>query len=205
MITWVLVLGIGLVVGVVAGIYFARLDDFSNKQKKILQQKLEFAEQQLRSYKSQVNEHFLITASLVNSMTESYKAVHAHLAVGARELCDTPLTEMQLEISSTKVLDKTVLPMTDKPDQSDPTAARAESVSLKQETKGTMVNEPVSETIKASANTEMSAEEGADETAVPIEPPSTPESLHTVENDASSSASLQDSENSTSTDRRTVH
>jgi uncharacterized membrane-anchored protein YhcB (DUF1043 family) len=105
MITWVLFLGIGLVVGIIAGLYFARLDDVSNKQKKVLQQKLESAEQQLKGYQSQVTEHFLKTASLVNSMTESYKAVHDHLAMGAKELCDSQVNVAQLEMPTTKLLD----------------------------------------------------------------------------------------------------
>jgi uncharacterized membrane-anchored protein YhcB (DUF1043 family) len=108
MVTWVLFLGIGLIIGIVAGLYFARLDDVSNKQKKALQQKLDTAEQQLKTYQSQVTEHFLKTASLVNSMTESYKAVHEHLAVGATELCDREVTVAQLEMPATKMLDNAV-------------------------------------------------------------------------------------------------
>lgn len=108
MVTWVLFLGIGLIIGIVAGLYFARLDDFSNRQKNALQQKLDAAESQLKTYQSQVTEHFLKTASLVNSMTESYQAVHEHLASGATELCDRQVIVEQLEMPATKLLDNAV-------------------------------------------------------------------------------------------------
>lgn len=189
MITWVLFLGIGMVVGIVAGMYFARLDDVSNSQKKILQQKLDLAEQQLSTYKSQVSEHFLQTASLVNSMTESYKAVHAHLAAGARELCGNQIAEMQLEMPATKLLDSAPLPPQEKAvavvdaDQNvDETVTAAESGS---------VASPVDEAAAMSADAQSLEDEPPATNPAAQEPPSTPESLHVVDTD---SASLQDSD-----------
>lgn len=45
------------------------------------------ARKALREYRQQVDHHFLHTAELVNDMTESYRRVHEHLSMGARDLC----------------------------------------------------------------------------------------------------------------------
>ena len=129
MVTWVLFLGVGLVIGVIAGLYFARLDDVTNSQKKALQQKLDAAEQQLKTYQSQVTDHFLKTAGLVNSMTESYKAVHDHLAVGAKQLCDSQVIVAQLEMPATKLLDNAE---PQEAEQAKPEAAQDAEVAEKQ-------------------------------------------------------------------------
>lgn len=39
-------------------------------------------------YRDQVTRHFMHTSELVQEMTRSYRAVHEHLATGARELCN---------------------------------------------------------------------------------------------------------------------
>ena len=51
MITWVLYLCIGVVIGGMAGFYFAKLDDFSKKQKQDLEEKLHKSERELVEYK----------------------------------------------------------------------------------------------------------------------------------------------------------
>ena len=224
MITWVLFLGIGLVVGVGAGLYFARLDDISNSQKKLLQQKLDLADQQLNAYKSQVAEHFLKTAALVNTMTESYKAVHEHLATGAQELCDNQIMVTQLEMPATKFLDNTaspalvtvsqesvlqeqsvVAPQDKGMDEGESSAHESESILEQFAQESTQ--ESVAEKTTDSKQDEMSAEEQQEEPAAAVEPPSTPESLHVVENNSTSPASLKDAEhNSASTNAsRIVH
>ena len=212
MITWVLFLGIGLVVGVIAGLYFARLDDVSNKQKMALQQKLESAEQQLKAYQSQVTEHFLQTASLVNSMTDSYRAVHEHLAMGARELCDSQVNVAQLEMPSTQLLDNTAAAPTekDKPvvepkthvsekeveltaEQGEAVAAQPSNPEVEPETTAHKPESEMSEEAAASQPAEQEQTKEAAEAAVP--PPATPESLH-VEDEAGTGTpqSLKDSE-----------
>ena len=47
MVTWVLYLCIGIVIGGMAGFYFAKMDDFSRKQKKALEEKLQKSEEEL--------------------------------------------------------------------------------------------------------------------------------------------------------------
>ena len=51
------------------------------------QSELQQAQADLQDYKDQVAAHFVKTSALVNQMTESYRQVHQHLAVGANVLC----------------------------------------------------------------------------------------------------------------------
>ena len=104
MITWVLYLCIGIVIGGMAGFYFAKLDDFSKKQKQQLEDKLQKTEQELVEYKDQVTAHFIETANLINNMTESYQKVHEHLAKGSVELCNNAVEVNKLTVSSDQLL-----------------------------------------------------------------------------------------------------
>ena len=104
MVTWVLYLCIGIVVGGMAGFYFAKLDDFSKKQKRELEEKLRHSEQELIGYKDQVTTHFRETATLINTMTESYQKVHEHLARGSVELCNNAIEVNKLEVSPDQLL-----------------------------------------------------------------------------------------------------
>ena len=104
MITWVLYLCIGIVIGGMAGFYFAKLDDFSKKQKQELEDKLNKTEQELVEYKDQVTAHFIETANLINNMTESYQKVHEHLAKGSVELCNNAVEVNKLTVSSDQLL-----------------------------------------------------------------------------------------------------
>ena len=104
MITWVLYLCIGVIIGGMAGFYFAKLDDFSKKQKQQLEEKLQKSERELVEYKDQVTTHFRETASLINNMTESYQKVHEHLARGSFELCNNAIEVNKLTVSSNQLL-----------------------------------------------------------------------------------------------------
>ncbi|WP_455204413.1 ZapG family protein [Kaarinaea lacus] len=218
MVTWVLFLGIGLVLGVVAGLYFGRLDDVSNRQKKELQQKLDDAEQQLGNYKSQVTEHFLKTSALVNDMTDSYRAVHEHLAQGAKSLCDTQVMVQQLDMSQSKLLDdasQSAEATPPQPQSQQETAATpasqsaAEEVSAPEqaavasETSGEMhppadavaaVSEPVEVAEEKAAmepeqqTTAATEADAHKEEAIAAEPPATPEALHFDEKDTADQA-----------------
>ena len=108
MITWVLYLCIGVVIGGMAGFYFAKLDDFSKKQKQDLEEKLHKSERELVEYKDQVTAHFVETANLINNMTESYQKVHEHLANGSVELCNNAVEVNKLTISSNQLLSSTL-------------------------------------------------------------------------------------------------
>jgi len=104
MVTWVLYLSIGIAIGGMAGFYFAKLSDLSKKQKLALENKLHQTEQELVNYKDQVSTHFRETASLINTMTESYQKVHEHLVKGSVELCNHAVEVNTLTVSPSQLL-----------------------------------------------------------------------------------------------------
>ncbi len=83
-----------LVTGGVIG-YFAGRSGTSATKQRDLSLQLEDSQRQLDAYKQQVNQHFERTAELVNDMTESYKAVHQHLATGSEALCDADTSKLE--------------------------------------------------------------------------------------------------------------
>lgn len=96
----------GVILGALIG-YFIRQPTKEAKQREDqLNEQIKHKEDELAQYKQQVADHFLHTANLVNSMTESYRAVHEHLADGARTLCSDLVGVQQLEIKQTRLLDK---------------------------------------------------------------------------------------------------
>ena len=56
----------------------------------------EAVKNEFTEFKTQVNDHFLETASLVNQMTQSYKAVYDHLEKGATGLVGEEVLRKQL-------------------------------------------------------------------------------------------------------------
>ncbi|MEH6576383.1 MAG: DUF1043 family protein [Amphritea sp.] len=87
---------ITLAVGTLIGYLLGRSGDSSNKQQQLIDQ-LNDSQRELGEYKEQVNSHFEQTASLVNNLTESYKAVHQHLAKGSDSLCLSEHTPVELD------------------------------------------------------------------------------------------------------------
>ena len=105
MVSWVVYIAIGLIIGGAAGFFLGRLDDFSQKEKQAMQDKLDQAQKEMANYKHEVTEHFVATAGLVNNLTESYQAVHEHLAKGAKTLCDHQVAVNRLEVTRPVVID----------------------------------------------------------------------------------------------------
>lgn len=102
----VALLVLGLALGGMIG-YFVRQPAKESKQREQeMEQQLAAKEQEFTEYKQQVANHFMQTANLVTDMTESYRAVHLHLAEGANNLCGDFLGMQQLDIKQTKLLDK---------------------------------------------------------------------------------------------------
>jgi len=159
MVTWVLYLCVGLVIGGMAGFYFAKMDDFSRKQKKAMEDKLQKTEQELIAYKDQVTDHFKETATLINSMTESYQRVHEHLAQGVVKLCSNPIEVEKLQISPNQLL-------TESKDQS--VAEPAESEAPKTNITEAVNNnkEDQAENVDVSAASTAAEETGLTETPV---------------------------------------
>lgn len=75
---------LGLVLGWLAG----RGTSSAEKKYRDVALKLEQVMQDKKAYEDDVVEHFTETAKLLNSLTESYREVHNHLAQGAATLCN---------------------------------------------------------------------------------------------------------------------
>jgi len=65
-----------------------RLTSNERKNNKRLQTELEQSREEIRDYRSRVTNHFRETARRVNVLTENYRDVYEHLALGAKDLCD---------------------------------------------------------------------------------------------------------------------
>lgn len=72
-------LGVGLLVG--------RRSSADSKKFREAERKLDQVIQDKRAYEDEVVDHFSKTARLLNSLTDSYREVHNHLATGAATLC----------------------------------------------------------------------------------------------------------------------
>jgi len=79
----VLILLAGLALGVLVG----RRTSSSGQKYRQVERKLDQVLQDKKRYEDDVVEHFTETAQLLNSLTESYRQVHNHLAKGATSLC----------------------------------------------------------------------------------------------------------------------
>lgn len=104
MVTWVVFLAVGLVVGIGVGIYVSRLDDEAKRTRQSLERQLQQANEEMQRYKEQVKGHFVTTARLVNNMTESYRAIHEHLTDGATVLCNNEMLAPRVAFSGTTLL-----------------------------------------------------------------------------------------------------
>ncbi len=109
MVTWVVFLAIGLVIGGLAGYYFGRLDDSGERKSVVLKHSLEETENNFQEYQQQVHQHFMKTGELVNAMTKTYQEVNNHLAESAKKLCAYSPSEATQERLSLSGLDTNAL------------------------------------------------------------------------------------------------
>ena len=79
--------GIALLVGLGLGFLLGRNMSPAGQKSRDLEDKLDRAIEEKKAYEDEVVEHFANTAGLLNTLTESYREVHNHLAVGANTLC----------------------------------------------------------------------------------------------------------------------
>lgn len=89
-----------LAVGAAIGILLIRLSHPEEKQRKELENRLQQAENELKAYQQEVSAHFIKTASLVNNMTQSYRAVGEHLAASAMHLANPDISRQLLNAGS---------------------------------------------------------------------------------------------------------
>lgn len=90
---------VALVVGGVAGYWWGRSSSAVAKEKEDMEKQLGQMQRQFESYRMEVNQHFGTTATLINNMTASYRAVFEHLVQGAQRLSATERTQVELEDS----------------------------------------------------------------------------------------------------------
>ena len=76
-----------LVVGLLLGLLMGRRSSPAGQKHREVERKLDQVLQDKKAYEDEVVEHFRDTAKLLNNLTESYRDVHNHLAVGASTLC----------------------------------------------------------------------------------------------------------------------
>lgn len=76
-----------LVLGLLIGLLLGRRSSPAGQKYRDVERKLDQVLQDKKAYEDEVVEHFTDTAKLLNSLTESYRDVHNHLARGASSLC----------------------------------------------------------------------------------------------------------------------
>lgn len=97
-----------LVIGAGVGFLFGHfVPSASKRRSEELKSELDQKSVEFESYKDEVASHFNETAALVNQLTESYKAVYAHLAKTSYELVDDERLQKiaQLEESTAPTLE----------------------------------------------------------------------------------------------------
>jgi uncharacterized protein len=73
--------------GLIIGVPLGRRTSSSGQKYREVERKLDQVLQDKKLYEDEVVEHFTETAQLLNSLTDSYRDVHNHLAKGASALC----------------------------------------------------------------------------------------------------------------------
>ena len=94
---WLIAIG-SLAVGIVIGIAFTRRLGTDAIRVQHLEEKLESMSESHMEYRNNVSEHFNTTSELINQMTDSYKKVYGHLAIGAQDLCSDQVAEKLLPL-----------------------------------------------------------------------------------------------------------
>ena len=82
---WVIAIA-ALIVGALLGFLFGRNGSNGSREVKLAEE-LDRTQHELAKYRDEVNQHFSVTADLVNDLTNQYQRVHQHLASSASVLC----------------------------------------------------------------------------------------------------------------------
>lgn len=82
---WVIAIA-ALIVGALLGFMFGRNGSNGSREIKLAEE-LDRTQHELAKYRDEVNQHFSVTADLVNDLTNQYQKVHQHLASSAAVLC----------------------------------------------------------------------------------------------------------------------
>jgi uncharacterized membrane-anchored protein YhcB (DUF1043 family) len=87
------------IIGLAAGYIIALRAAPSQQSQRQLEDHLNEMKQQQESYQSEVSEHFVETADLLNQLTTSYRDVHTHLAKGAQLLAGDNAKETLISLA----------------------------------------------------------------------------------------------------------
>jgi uncharacterized membrane-anchored protein YhcB (DUF1043 family) len=90
--TWLIGL-ISFAAGLLAGAVLYKQLKSDEAKVRMLEEQLENVERDFESYKDNVHSHFNNTATLLNSLTDSYREVYRHMAAGAQALCPEYISE----------------------------------------------------------------------------------------------------------------
>jgi uncharacterized membrane-anchored protein YhcB (DUF1043 family) len=77
----------GLIIGLGLGLLLGQRSSTAGQKHREVERKLDQVLQDKKAYEDEVVEHFSDTARLLNTLTQSYRDVHNHLARGAEDLC----------------------------------------------------------------------------------------------------------------------
>ena len=98
--------GIGcLALGVVLGVVFSKRNSGNSTRINELESQIIAIEERHEQYKGDVSEHFGVTSELVQQLTQSYRDVYQHLAMGAQDLCTTEVANKMLPVGSDAVFE----------------------------------------------------------------------------------------------------
>ena len=98
--------GIGcLALGIVLGVIFSKRNAGNSNRMKELESQIIAIEERHEQYKGDVSEHFGVTSELVQQLTQSYRDVYQHLAMGAQDLCTTEVANKMLPVGADAVFD----------------------------------------------------------------------------------------------------
>lgn len=103
--TWLIGAGC-LALGVVIGVAFASRFNTSPGRVRELEDQIKSLQDKHSRYRDDVSDHFSTTAELVQQMTESYKDVYQHLALGAQDLCSGEVASKLLPAASDPVFER---------------------------------------------------------------------------------------------------
>lgn len=91
--------------GIVVGVIFASRLNTSPSRVQELENQIRELKENHDKYRGEVSDHFSMSAELVQHMTESYKEVYQHLALGAQDLCSNEVASKLLPASSDTVFE----------------------------------------------------------------------------------------------------
>ena len=97
-------MGAAIVFAIGGGTGFFISRQIKDKRTLELEEKLASARDELAGYRGDVNQHFLKTSLLLGKLTNNYREVYEHLAMGAQKLCNEKPNTPKLDLPDTKIL-----------------------------------------------------------------------------------------------------